>query len=148
MSPNKGGSISPKFIILHHTAGNFNGSVSWCLNPQAKVSYHYIINPANGNRIQLVWDSKRAWHAGRSRWQGRTGLNSHSIGIAFAGDTNKRTPSEIEIDSVAHKCVYLMDKFKIGKDGILTHQMIAPHRKNDCSLKTYRLVIERIDELL
>jgi N-acetylmuramoyl-L-alanine amidase len=148
LSPNRGDTIVPLYIILHHSGGSFEGGVSWILNPKSKVSYHYLIDPENGNRVQMVWDSKRAWHAGRSQWQGRTGLNSHSVGIAFSGDTNKRTPSEIEIDSVAHKCVYLMNKFKIKKDGILTHQMIAPQRKNDCSPETYQLVIERIDELL
>jgi len=148
LSPNRGDTIVPLYIILHHSGGSFAGGVSWILNPESKVSYHYLIDPETGNRVQLVWDSKRAWHAGRSRWQGRTGLNSHSIGIAFAGDTNTREVAEHEIDSVAHKCLYLMDKFKIPKDGIVTHQMIAPNRKNDCSEGTWHRVLERIDELL
>lgn len=148
LSPNKGGSISPKFIILHHTAGNFTGSVSWCLNPQAKVSYHYIINPANGNRVQLVWDSKRAWHAGKSNWKGYSGLNGCSIGIAFDRNTNTRTPADHEIDSAAHKCVYLMRKFGIGEEDILTHAQISPGRKDDVSEETHKLVLERVERLL
>lgn len=148
LSPNKGGTISPKFIILHHTAGNFNGSVSWCLNPQSKVSYHYIINPANGNRIQLVWDSKRAWHAGKSKWRGFSGLNGHSIGIAFDRNTNTRTPAPHEIDSAAHKCIYLMRKFGIGQDDILTHEQISPGRKDDVSEETHLMVLERVGRIL
>jgi len=144
---NRGGQISPKFIILHHTSGNYEGSVSWCLDPKSKVSYHYIINPKNGNRTQLVWDSARAWHAGVSQWKGFNNLNAHSIGIAFDRDTNTRTPSDTEIDSCSHKCIYLMDKFKIGIDGVLTHAMISPGRKNDTSEETYELVIERIKEI-
>jgi N-acetyl-anhydromuramyl-L-alanine amidase AmpD len=75
-------------------------------------------------------------------------LNNHSIGIAFDRDTNTREVFAHEIDSAAHKCLYLMDKFGIKKDGILTHQMIAPGRKNDCSEGTWHQVLERIDELL
>jgi N-acetylmuramoyl-L-alanine amidase len=122
--------------------------VSWCLDTKSRVSYHYIIDPRDGSRVQLVWDSRRAWHAGKSVWQGQRDLNTHSIGIAFAGDTHKRFPPSAEIDSVAHKCLYLMDKFNIPKANILTHEMIAPTRKNDCSEETYRRVLERVAYLL
>jgi len=148
LSPNKGAKIRPKFIILHHTSGNYAGSVSWCLNPKSKVSYHYIINPLNGSRTQLVWDTNRAWHAGISQWQGLKNLNTHSIGIAFDRDTNTRSPSETEIDSAAHKCLYLMEKFGLKKDAILTHAMISPGRKNDTSAETHRRVLAQIDRLL
>ena len=147
LSPNRGDTIVPRFIILHHSGGSFEGGVSWILNPESKVSYHYLINPDNGDRVQLVWDSQKAWHAGRSRWQGYQGLNSHSIGIAFAGDTHKRQVSDIEIDSVAHKCIYLMHKFTIPKSNILTHAMVSPGRKNDCSQDIWKKVLQRIDEL-
>lgn len=148
LSPNKGGTIKPRFIILHHSSGSYAGGISWILNPKSKVSYHYLIDPETGNRTQLVYDSKKAWHAGRSSWGGFTGLNSHSIGISFAGDTNSRTVADHEIDSVAHKCLYLMDKFGIDQHGILTHQMISPGRKNDCSEGTWERVLKRIDDLL
>ena len=147
LSPNKGGTIDPKFIVLHHTAGSFQGGVSWILNPASKVSYHYLIDPDNGNRIQMVWDRKRAWHAGRSKWKGFSGLNGHSIGIAFAGDTNTREVADHEIDSVAHKCLYLMNKFDLDTSAIVTHAMISPGRKTDCSEGTYHRVRERVEEL-
>ena len=147
-SPNQSGSIHPKFIVLHHSAGSFLGSVSWILDPTSDVSYHYVINPDDGNRVQHVWDSKEAWHAGRSAWEGYVGLNNHSIGIAFAGDTNKRTPADYEIDSCARKCIYLMDKFDLGTDSIITHQQIAPGRKNDVSRESHELVLNRVNQLL
>ncbi len=147
LTVNRGGKIAPKFIILHHTSGNYEGSVSWCLDPKSKVSYHYIINPKNGSRTQLVWDTGRAWHAGVSKWNGMNNLNAHSIGIAFDRDTNTRTPSATEIDSAAHKCIYLMDKFNLKEDAILTHAMISPGRKNDVSKETHKLVLDRIRKL-
>jgi len=148
LSPNKGGKIEPKFIVLHHSGGSFLGGISWILNPASKVSYHYLINPDTGDRIQLVWDSRKAWHAGRSKWKWYYGLNNHSIGIAFAGNTNTREVGDHEIDSVAYKCIYLMEKFNLDPSAIVTHEMIAPGRKTDCSQGTFERVIERIDELL
>jgi len=58
LSPNRGDTIVPLYIILHHSGGSFAGGVSWILNPESKVSYHYLIDPETGNRVQLVWDSK------------------------------------------------------------------------------------------
>ena len=145
LSPNRGDTIVPRFIILHHSAGSFAGGVSWILNRESKVSYHYLINPDNGDRVQLVWDSKRAWHAGRSRWGKYRGLNSHSIGIAFAGNTHTREVKNHEIHSVAIKCQYLMDKFGIPEGNILTHAMISPGRKDDCSEGTFHRVKECLE---
>ena len=144
ISPNKGGKIQPKFIVLHHSAGSFKGTVSYIMKKSSRVSYHYIIDPSSGDLIQMVWDSRRAWHAGKSKWNGRSGLNSCSVGISFSGDTNKRDVADYEIDSCAKKCIYLMDKFHLGIDSIVTHQMISPGRKNDCSEDTYNKVIDRI----
>jgi len=145
-SPNQSGTIKPKYVILHHSSGSHDGTRSWILNSASKVSYHYLIAP-DGSRTQFVYDKKRAWHAGRSSWKGVSGLNGHSIGISFYGDTNKRKPSAVEIDSAAKKCKYLMDKFDLGVENILTHKMVAPNRKNDPSDETYQMVINRIKEL-
>lgn len=145
-SPNQSGTIKPKFIVLHHSSGSHDGTKSWILNRNSKVSYHYLI-AADGSRTQFVHDTKRAWHAGKSRWKTNIGLNSSSIGISFYGNTNERSPSDVEIDSAAKKCIYLMGKFKIGVEGILTHKMIAPKRKDDPSDNTYDRVLSRITEL-
>ena len=147
-SPNQSGSIKPKFIVLHHSAGGFRGTVSWIMDPASDVSYHYVINPKDGSRIQHVFDTRKAWHAGRSSWRGYTGLNSHSIGIAFDRNTNTRTPSGVEIDSCAWKCVYLMGKFNLSPGDIITHEQIAKGRKDDVSEETHRLVLDRVSELL
>ncbi len=146
-SPNQSSSITPKFIVLHHSAGSYAGTVSWILNPASDVSYHYVINPSDGSRIQHVFDTKKAWHAGKSTWKGYKGLNAWSVSIAFPGDTYKRKVSDVEIDSCAKKCLYLMNKFDLGITDIITHEMIAPGRKNDCSAAVYNRVIDRIKKL-
>ena len=118
-TPNQSGNISPKFIVLHHSSGSHDGTRSWILNSNSKVSYHYLID-GDGNRTQFVDDNKKAWHCGKSSWKGYHSLNSHSIGISFFGNTYTRRPSDIEIDSCAKKCIKLMQKFNLNQDAVIT----------------------------
>ena len=78
-SPNHAGELVPEAVVIHYTAGG-TGAATWLCNPLAKASAHLVINRA-GAVTQLVAFNRRAWHAGRSVWQGRTGLNGWSIGI-------------------------------------------------------------------
>lgn len=80
-SPNRSGVMSPRFLVLHFTAGSSaQSSIAHLCNKSAKASAHLVIG-RDGTITQLVPFNRVAWHAGRSRWQGITGLNSHSIGI-------------------------------------------------------------------
>jgi N-acetylmuramoyl-L-alanine amidase len=80
-TPNKGGVITPKFIIIHFTAGRgAESSVSWFKDPKAKASAHLVIG-RDGKIYQLVDFNKKAWHAGTSQWADQTGFNNLSIGI-------------------------------------------------------------------
>jgi len=74
----------PDTIVIHYTAGaSYNSSVSWLKDRQAKASAHLVVG-RGGEVVQLVSFDTVAWHAGRSQWQGRTGLNQYSIGIEIA----------------------------------------------------------------
>ncbi len=80
-SPNKSGRLIPDTIVMHYTAGtSTSGAAKWLSNPQAKASAHVVIG-RDGEIVQLVSFKEIAWHAGRSRWKGRTGLNKYSVGI-------------------------------------------------------------------
>jgi AmpD protein len=50
----------------------------------AKVSSHFLIR-RDGELIQFVPCSRRAWHAGQSEWRGRTRCNDFSIGVELEG---------------------------------------------------------------
>ena len=52
-----------KAFVIHRTEGSFKGSLEWCKNTDAQVSYHYIINEA-GEVHELVDPENIAWHAG------------------------------------------------------------------------------------
>jgi N-acetylmuramoyl-L-alanine amidase len=80
-TPNRGGLITPRFLVFHYTSGgNAKSSVEWLCNPDAKASAHLVV-ARNGRVIQLAPFNIKTWHTGNSHWQGFAGLNSHSIGI-------------------------------------------------------------------
>ena len=150
-SPNQSGNISPEYLVLHDSYGSFMSSFWWILDAKSDVSYHYMVD-TDGSRTQFVWDNKKAWHAGRSLWKGIRGLNSKSIGLAFSGNTHKREVTELEIDSMARKIIYLIDKFpklqnRPIEDVVISHQMISPKRKTDTAPSTRLKVIEKVKEL-
>lgn len=69
-SPNVGGSIQPKFLVLHFTAGrSAQESVDWLKSKNAKASAHVVIG-RDGSVTQLVPFDRIAWHAGASSWEG------------------------------------------------------------------------------
>lgn len=85
-SPNIGGSITPKFLVIHYTASGPGSDIArYFSNPAAKVSAHLVVR-RDGSVSQCVPFDTKAWHAGKSRWVDlsgavHTGLNSNSIGI-------------------------------------------------------------------
>lgn len=84
-TPNKGGTISPRWLVMHYTAGgSAQESISWLANKDAKASAHIVI-AKDGSITQMVDFNRRAWHAGESKWKGVDGLNGHSIGIELDG---------------------------------------------------------------
>ena len=60
-------------VVLHYT-GMQSGAEAfdWLDNPQSGVSAHYVV-AEDGTVLQMVDETKRAWHAGRSWWRGRHG---------------------------------------------------------------------------
>ena len=124
--------IKPTHIVLHHTSGAYAGSVSWCMDPVSKVSYHCIV-ARNGKRTVLALPSQRTWHAGVSSWQGRKDANSFALGLAWEGDTYQVPLSDDAILSAVEYLLPLMDEFHIPLSNILRHADVAPGRKDDCS---------------
>ncbi len=80
-TPNKGGTVDPRYLIMHYTAGSsLASSVRHLQRPDAQASAHIVIG-RDGEVVQMVPFNRVAWHAGVSTWAGLNGLNRHSIGI-------------------------------------------------------------------
>jgi N-acetylmuramoyl-L-alanine amidase len=81
-TPNVGGTLrSPTLLVMHYTAGFTAASaVATLINRATKASAHLVID-RDGTVTQLAPFNVVTWHAGASRWKGRSGCNSFSIGI-------------------------------------------------------------------
>jgi N-acetylmuramoyl-L-alanine amidase len=83
LTPNVGGALAPRFVVLHYTAGrSLDSSVqSLCTQkPQGNASAHIVLG-RDGRIVQLAPFNVVTWHAGVSQWNGLNGLNHHAIGI-------------------------------------------------------------------
>jgi len=68
-------------IVLHYTAsGSLDATVRWFQNSYAEVSAHYVIG-RDGTVVRTVHEEKKAYHAGKSEWNGKKDVNRFSIGI-------------------------------------------------------------------
>jgi len=80
-SPNRGGRLTHEHLVIHFTAGrSAESSINWLTNRAAGASAHLVV-ARDGSITQLVPFDRIAWHAGRSAWDNRVGLNDYSIGI-------------------------------------------------------------------
>jgi len=150
-----------KFLVMHFTAIDYQRSLN-ALVDEGGLSSHYLIPERNDPTyrdselkvIQLVDESGRAWHAGKSYWQGRTDLNDQSIGIEIVnvpkcmrddtgdGLQNRENdssrlclfpdydPQQIELLISLSKDI-LDRNPDISPTAVIGHSDIAPTRKND-----------------
>lgn len=83
-TPNVSGEFKtglPDTLVIHYTGGSSaESSVRHLCKKTAKASAHLVIG-RDGKFFQLAPFNIITWHAGRSSWKGRDGLNKYSIGI-------------------------------------------------------------------
>ena len=83
LSPNHGGPLTPRLIVLHYDAAwSAEAARDYLMDPTAPFtpSAHLCVG-RDGAAWQIVPCSRKAWHAGRSFYQGVSGLNHHALGI-------------------------------------------------------------------
>lgn len=95
-----------------------------------RVSAHFVVD-RKGKITQFVPISRRAWHAGKSSWEGRDNCNDYSIGIEMIGD-EKAPFTQAQYRETARLCRVLMQQFSLSsRERIVGHQDVAPGRKWD-----------------
>lgn len=111
----------------------FTNQLDWDAHPYyqqirgLEVSAHFFIQ-RGGELWQFVSCDDRAWHAGRSHFQGRDNCNDFSIGIELEGlEGESFEPGQYE--TLAALLTDLAQHYPIRH--IVGHEHIAPGRKAD-----------------
>lgn len=123
-------------ILLLHYTGMESGdaALDWLCREESGVSCHYFVYE-DGRIFQLVPEAKRAWHAGKSYWQGEVDTNSRSIGIEIVNSGHSAEYPEFpekQIESVIELCRDILKRNPdIKPNNVLAHSDVAPGRKRD-----------------
>ncbi|MFO1068727.1 MAG: N-acetylmuramoyl-L-alanine amidase [Geminicoccaceae bacterium] len=121
-------------LVLHYTGmASGEAALARLCDPAAEVSAHYVIDEA-GTIHALVAEERRAWHAGRSAWGGRSNLNDTSIGIELVNPGHEwgyRPFAEAQMQALTELCRGILARWPIPPAQVLAHADIAPNRKED-----------------
>ena len=137
--PAQGQDSRALFLILHFTAESLADSLR--ILTQQAVSAHYLVGDQTPPVIyRLVDESRRAWHAGDSAWQGHAMLNASSIGVEIVNPGLRSLPDgsrafapypPAQIAALIPLLQGIQARHGIRPDRILGHSDIAPQRKVD-----------------
>jgi len=138
----------PESLIVHGISlppGEFGGpeieqlftnSLDWDARPYfaeirgLEVSTHLLIR-RDGELVQFVPFSRRAWHAGDSSFRGRTCCNDFSIGIELEGDDETPyTDSQYSV-LIAVTNALVAAYPALSAREMAAHSDISPGRKTD-----------------
>nr|WP_245314511.1 N-acetylmuramoyl-L-alanine amidase [Labrys sp. WJW] len=136
-SPNHGerlDPVSPALLILHYT-GMPDGALALARlsDPASQVSCHYLVDE-DGRIVQMVPETRRAWHAGQANWEGMADINSRSIGIEIVNPGHEwgyRDFPAAQMTAVKALCRDIVSRHGIRPYHVLGHSDIAPLRKTD-----------------
>jgi AmpD protein len=95
-----------------------------------RVSSHVVV-ARDGAVTQYVAFTERAWHAGKSIYQGREACNDFSVGVELEGtDTLPYEPAQY--GALAQVVAALCAAYpRLSPDRLVGHSDIAPGRKTD-----------------
>jgi AmpD protein len=111
----------------------FTNQLDWDAHPYfdqirgIQVSAHFYIR-RGGELWQFVSCEHRAWHAGVSRYRGRSNCNDDSIGIELEGLEGGPFESA-QYEALASLCAALKDVYPVVH--VAGHEHVAPGRKMD-----------------
>jgi N-acetylmuramoyl-L-alanine amidase len=124
----------PDMILLHYTGmPDARAALELLSKAGSGVSSHYFVFE-DGRIVQLVQESRRAWHAGAASWAGETDINSCSIGIEIANPGHDHGYPDFpkrQIAAVTALCRGILTRNAIPAARVLAHSDVAPGRKQD-----------------
>lgn len=122
-----------RYILLHTTEGPAKGSLEK-LHRYGEA--HYMVD-TGGLVYRLINRRRVAMHAGRSMWEGLTGLDDHAIGIEVVGYHN-RDISQAQIAALRELLGQLKGIYKIPDERIIPHSMVAYGSPNRWHRRSHR----------
>ena len=121
-------------LVLHYTGmPSAAAALDRLCDPAARVSAHYLVEE-DGTIWRLVPEERRAWHAGRSCWEGEQNLNTVSLGVEIVNPGHEwgyHPFLEAQMAAVEALCGDLVARYRIRAHRIVGHSDIAPDRKSD-----------------
>ena len=111
----------------------FTNRLDWDAHPYfglirgLQVSAHFLVR-RDGQVVQFVDAGLRAWHAGRSLWQGRDNCNDFSIGIELEG-LEGQTFEVPQYAALVRLLAALARRYPLRQ--VTGHEHVAPERKQD-----------------
>ncbi|WP_108881335.1 N-acetylmuramoyl-L-alanine amidase [Anderseniella sp. Alg231-50] len=128
------GVAGPDILLLHYTGvPTPEFAIEILTNGEREVSCHYLVRQ-DGGIVHMVDEDKRAWHAGKSSWEGAGDINSRSVGIEICnpghGDNYHDFP-DVQIEAVIALGQDIVARHAIEPRHVLAHSDVAPGRKID-----------------
>lgn len=121
-------------LLLHYTGmHSAEAAIETLCSAESGVSCHYLVHD-DGRILQMVPESKRAWHAGQSSWQGERDTNSRSIGIEIVNPGHNYDYPDFpdhQIEAVIRLSKDILSRNPIPARNVLAHSDVAPGRKPD-----------------
>jgi len=106
---------------------DFAAHPSYASVAQLEVSAHFLIR-RDGELVQFVPCTMRAWHAGKSAWHGRERCNDFSIGVELEG-TDEVPYTTAQYATLARLVKAIRRRYPV--EYVVGHHDIAPGRKTD-----------------
>ncbi|MDH4127556.1 MAG: peptidoglycan recognition protein family protein [Spirochaetota bacterium] len=120
-----------KFIVIHHSGIEIGDLERYKRYHQKEyhnggLLYHFLIGNGNGTNDGKVEISER-WKKQRSGGhvsESADEYNKWGIGICLVGDFEHKLPSRKQMRSLVALTKYLMAKFNISPENVLTHHQV------------------------
>jgi N-acetyl-anhydromuramoyl-L-alanine amidase len=112
----------------------FQNRLDWTAHPffeqirGLEVSAHFFVR-RDGEVVQCVATDRRAWHAGRSSWQGQDNCNDYSVGIELEGSENDGF-EPAQYTALVSLLRALAQRYP-ALQAVAGHEHVAPGRKTD-----------------
>ena len=139
-----------RFVIVHANGGTANSTLNWFNNPDANVSYHYLVTLA-GEVWQFVDENDRAWHAGVSSWDGFSNLNDWSVGVCVESLEGRDSQlTEPQYNALLELITDIQARHNIKTSFVRGHKEVSPDRKTDpvhINMDTLRHDLDKADAI-